>query len=550
MTSRHMTRASKKADGQIVVLAALPLTASIVGAIATLLVTHTPRLALLPLLLTIPLFCLLMESMGDMRTDWGKIFFPALLLTASICYAITFPPGTVPDEPSHARVAYVYANLVTPGYGPDTMRAEDAAFLHEELINHPEVTGERFRAIGNKRPLTCSDNTRITHEELITTDLWGSDPQGHGLDYLVGSSPFYEKIGCTLGIVLGRAFNLSAWATFYLGRLCNALYCCLLIVLAVRLTPVGKGAFMAVSLLPMTLHEIGSYSYDGAILGLCFLALALLLKAIHSDEPMDWREAVPLYASLFLLGPCKMVYSLAAALGLLIPSVRFDSRRDEILFKLGLIAMPVLGVFVMSWEKIATIVTGTSTSSSTETLAHRGPETGTFYTVGDVIRNPLRTLQIMRNTLALKGAGYLVGMLGCSLAWFQGDLINVGIAKLLVPLLLLSALPSERPGDETVASYGTEESGARLRPLPSIAGPILFVALIAAIMLGEMLIWTFNTETIIDGVQGRYFLPMLPLLLLPLSWLKPIPRIASQLALSVFCFVDVVYLVSVIATLL
>lgn len=71
---------------------------------------------------------------------------------------------------------------------------------------------------------------------------------------------------------------------FFLGRLFNMLYAAILIILAVRLTPIGKNMFMAASLMPMTLHILGSYSYDGPIIGMAFLLTALLLRAMRGGE--------------------------------------------------------------------------------------------------------------------------------------------------------------------------------------------------------------------------------------------------------------------------
>jgi len=45
-------------------------------------------------------------------------------------------------------------------------------------------------------------------------------------------------------------------------------------------------------------------------------------------------------------------------------------------------------------------------------------------------------------------------------------------------------------------------------------------------------------------------LPMLPLLLLPLARVRRMPQPAHDVILYVFCFVDVVYLISIFAALL
>ena len=70
-----------------------------------------------------------------------------------------------------------------------------------------------------------------------------------------------------------------------LGMLFNLLYGALLIIFSVRITPVGKKVFMAVALLPMTLHLLGSHSYDVGTLGLAFLLTAFILPPVILSTP-------------------------------------------------------------------------------------------------------------------------------------------------------------------------------------------------------------------------------------------------------------------------
>ena len=574
MALRHYRQSTVNLDKRRLAIAIALMATSVISAVATMELTNTPRLAALPLLLAVPSACLLVASMSDVwtRQRCEHLFFTLLLLCGSLSYALTFPPSTVPDEDSHARVAYVYANLVTPGYGATTMRAEDRDFLEHELVNNSQVTAERFLSTFQGARFTCRDNTPVTHDPLVTRELWGNDPAGHGLDYILSSSPFYVKAGATLGILIGRIFNLSALHSYYLGRICNAFFCCALVSLAVYLAPIGREAFMAASLLPMSLHEMGSFSYDGAIMGLCFVACALLLRAICGDEKVTRNEMIPICVALFLLGPCKMVYSLVAALGLLIPSRRFESRRHEVLCKLALLASPVVGVLAIRFDKVAALLfggAGNTAAAAQEAHDHRGFTEGTFYSVSDVLHDPLGTAAMVWSTLCKNWYQYLFMMLGCSLGWLQPELLSLGMVWPLCLLLVAAALPAARealPISAAQATWRNVARSARHTVLPDptedspeetspdvktcIVSVVLFIALVITVMLGEMLIWTFNTESVIHGVQGRYFLPMLPLLLLPLARVRRMPQEAHDVILYVFCFVDVVYLISIFAALL
>ena len=78
---------------------------------------------------------------------------------------------------------------------------------------------------------------------------------------------------------MGRILGLSAMLTFQLGRIFNLLVFILLIRLAIGVTPYWKNLFGALGLLPITLQQAASASYDAIINGLVFLSIAKTLRS-------------------------------------------------------------------------------------------------------------------------------------------------------------------------------------------------------------------------------------------------------------------------------
>ena len=103
-----------------------------------------------------------------------------------------------------------------------------------------------------------------------------------------------------------------------------------------------------------------------------------------------------------------------------------------------------------------------------------------------------------------KGAYYLFTMLGTWLTWFQPEVRSPDIFGVMLVLILLLALLRSADDGMTLPS-----------PVRALCVGVFVVGSLAA-MASMLLGWTFNTEQIIQGVQGRYFLPYLPLLLLGL----------------------------------
>jgi uncharacterized membrane protein len=100
------------------------------------------------------------------------------------------------------------------------------------------------------------------------------------------------------------------------------------------------------------------------------------------------------------------------------------------------------------------------------------------------------------------GDFYLYSMVGGSLGWLQDNLRAP--YYLDGTLFLCLFIAAQRSNDDPY--------------VPSKKSRMVFglitVASVLAIMLSMLIGWTFNTEIVINGVQGRYFLPVLPLGLL------------------------------------
>ena len=75
-------------------------------------------------------------------------------------------------------------------------------------------------------------------------------------------------------IALGRLLHLNSVPTFYLGRMMNLLLFAILGMLAVRKMPFGKNILFATALLPLTLQQVASYSYDSVIIAFAFYYVA------------------------------------------------------------------------------------------------------------------------------------------------------------------------------------------------------------------------------------------------------------------------------------
>lgn len=438
-------------------------------------------LSALALLFIYVVFYLMRERRGIAA---HALFLVLLIFLGLLCMAV-FLPMTAPDEPYHYFESYFYSNLllfVPSEPGGIMMRGSDISPFR---IYSTQLSGQYFSDLINEWAFFAED------AELKN---FAGFP-GQGFD--IGANPPQTKILSALGITLGRLLGLGAIPVFYLGRVFNFAGFVVLVYLAVRFAPVGKRIFMIVACLPMSLHIATSYSYDATIIGLAFLLIALCLRAIFAEEKLSAGLKVSIGVVVFLLAPCKVVYSVLAFLVLLIPKSKFETRRACTLYKIGVIAIAAFAIVIL---RLPALVSMSQIPSADAQPSIRGEDTGVFYSVGDILGNPLAFVSLLIRTIHVSGGFYIGSMIGSSLGWLQ--ITGPWYVILAFLLLLLLAMPKSVMSDLQIK--GTQKT----------VFACIFVIGAFLVCLSMYLAWTFNTESVIQGVQGRYFIPLLPLLLL------------------------------------
>lgn len=431
------------------------------------------------------LFSRFLESKGKLTVE---LIFLIGVIGLGIFYSVVFAPGAVPDESYHFRASYKLADqLLFLGPTADSlpMRIDDARLL-DGMNESQMISYQKYNMIANQFGLFATQPDYISVASQSAFD-WGSNPP-------------YIKLPSALGIALASLLNLGSYPLFYLGRFFNLLLFAVLAYFAVRITPIGKNAMMVVGLLPMTLHVAASYSYDAGINGLAFLLTAMCFRAIYGKGLISRRDKVGLVVVAALLAPCKVVYTVIVLLVLLIPRERFASQRSSRRFKITVLVCSFAAIIAM---RAATLLqmAGLSPSASTG-LDVRGVEQGEFYSLFSVLSDPLNTILLYIRTFDSMGPFYLDTLVGGSLGWLQAEIH--GPLFITLPLFILLLLSAQRTEGDGIVLPGAHR--------------FVFAGLAAvgflAVMLSMIVGWTFTSETVIQGVQGRYFLPLLPMMLM------------------------------------
>ena len=428
--------------------------------------------------------------------------FPIVILIMGILSCFFFPAGSIPDEPHHFYDSYsYYKSAVFSDF--ETIRAEDEALFVQDGLISKDISEARWG---------------YTESHLFDSSIEGkievaSLPDAEDMIYpvnLISDLP-QQKLPSALGIGIGVALGLNHVWVFYLGRLFNMLFSVALILLAVKITRVGRNAMMVVALFPMTLQLLGSYSYDGPTIGLAFLSTALLTRLFFAKNGITYKDAGFFLLASFLLAPCKVVYSLISLIALFIPKRKFKTNRFCYLFKSLLLGALIVSILLLRFDKIFSLGT---VSTSVDT---RGSETGVFWSLSSILSNPVHSFAFFWHTLEAYGAFWLLNIFGDSLGWFQASTSLPDFVPIIFLVIYILSIIASR-NDNFIAATS-------FRVLGMTAVMISAFGIILSMWLG----WTFLTEPVIQGVQGRYFLPLLPLLAIAIR-----PK-------SIKCSADTVY---------
>lgn len=447
------------------------------------------------------------------------------VLALGILFSMVLPPYSAPDEQFHINQSFTLASTI---YNPYLPVAQSQ--IHSSLRRPSDVD-----VIVQDGETTVFTWQHIA-KNLLTTN---SDPFTHTQDYdeyQVDSSYTMYWISA-FGVLAGFLLRLGFIPTLFLGRLTNLVFFAFLSAWAVKRTPVAKAVFAAVALLPMTLHLAASYSRDSNLLALCLLFAALVLDlAFGPRENIGWKQLIlPALAGLLIV-PSKIVYFPLALLVFLIPAARLGRYSKAV--KGGFLALclavfffsaggqVILNDFVSGSTQVAAGAASSSVSSEITAPAPSAPESSAqsaasapesseetaapqteeapvqddsvCYTLPYILSHPLDTLELAIRSVVENGDHYVKTLIGGTLSYFDP---GVQIAWTWVAaLMILLVLAWLQPGFE----------------LPVWAKALCLLIGLACCGLAVLgcISWTPTYYTTIYGLQGRYFLPVLSLLLL------------------------------------
>ncbi|MHC4783298.1 MAG: DUF2142 domain-containing protein [Planctomycetota bacterium] len=414
--------------------------------------------------------------------------FTVLALTGGLCMVFVNAPFEAPDEASHFWRAYhVYeGKLISSqqgnyvgGWIPKSVATAHLPF--ENLVNHPENRVDR---------------------EVLSKSLQEPFEQEKCFMHLLFAGLYAPVVYVpqVIGIAAGRLLGASALGMMYAGRFVNLLCWIAVVYTAIRITPVFKWVFLLVALLPMGLYLAASLSADVSQNSISLLLLALVLRAFWQKESLHWKHMLAITLLCVFLAFSKQTYFPLTGLVLLIPADRFSGLRNKLLFCVTAIGLSLLVCLLWSMV-IKGLYTPLHGANAPEQLS---------LLMGD----PWGFFKILIDSIQEHWRGYAKTFIGV-LGFLDTPLPNW--IYFSYPFVLMGTALFDRGLGEPM------DKKQRLWILAIGFGVFLLI------QLSMYLTWTKPGEEIIEGVQGRYFLPVAGPILMALFYNRKFKSPAGSL---------------------
>lgn len=397
-------------------------------------------------------------------------FFLVIAIPLSCIYLFLFPPFAQPDTGSHFFAAYRYSNIILnyPNEQDYYGRSDDVSY---------------YRIMGSRRNPSIDDYDMLMEiNRIFCKNRTMVDYEIHeeGMEYYSIVNYWPE----VLGFVIARLLNLGSVIMVYLGRILLLSFYIWAMYHAIKITPIGRSVFFSIALFPMCLMMSSGISYDGMsfLSSMNFIASILALDYDKTSK----RKMIECSCWAAYLGAVKG----GGFLLLLLPVVfvLLNSKDKKSIQRTGIIT----GIGITSTFFFDKIV-----PAGLHLYQFGEENTGKMVALYSLM-HPISYLNMSVTSYVTYLDKLFLGAGGTKLGWLEDNLPTSVIGLLYMVMLLLSLYENDQ--------HALEERHKRT----------FLISIIISMASTPAMLLSFTNEgsRLVEGLQGRYYIPIIPLAVL------------------------------------
>ncbi len=397
-------------------------------------------------------------------------------------------PFQANDEDRHFYRAYANASLKLLPIQQDSAAGNQIGTVYPKSVI---FVAQSFQGI------PFSNGRKISMQNLFTpmkeVSLNSDDTTFYMYPY--SHMSFIPYIPHSVGIAAGKLIDSNPLWLLWFGRLAGMLAFVLIVYYAIRITPILKPVFFLAALTPMSLYQAASITYDSLSTATTFLLLALFLKyALDPVQKIGWREMAVILTVAFVQRFSKDGYILVPFMFLMIPSAKMEKKW---FLWLG------LGIFVLlfflpdwTWGKIVARLN--------------------FRPNGEKpFQNDFRFDRSMNIDYYMNNPGEFISNIFANLMFWKSDWTGgvfgkFGYSYTVMPkaLYIIHGLVL------IMVAFFCGDRNYTIKTRDKVLAGAIVLASFALIVVGFYVGGSPVGAVRIFGMQGRYFVPFLPLILM------------------------------------
>lgn len=440
------------------------------------------------------------------KLDWLQRIYLGIVAPATVALVFLIPPLEAPDERAHILRADAISHgaLLSVMLGPEEHRSGIGGMVDTSLREwmdrlNPSTSSTPILKLSRQGFLATMevvDRENLEEASFPNTSLY----------------PPLLYLHTGLSIALARAVGLPVWTWLYAARLANVLVAIAIIAALMRNTPPSmRAAILILSALPIMIYQLATASTDALLLPVA-LGFACLVARYFTARPVAMAESIALAAASIVICVGKFAYLPFALLPPFAARAAdgYWSRRAQVLAGISLLTVVLWGGW--TWfihDKVLPMQPDVAVSPSDQLNWMAGHVIMAFKIF---VRSVLQDAHWVTQTMV---GSHLANLsLIVSKRAVASSLLILGIALMTVP--------------------------------DGIQAPRWFRMLVAGVCISIFwIVWLllylqFNAvgHWRVEGVQGRYFLPLVFLIFLffpkPLGmrFNSVVPWIAGPYAMS------------------
>ena len=424
----------------------------------------------------------------------------AVMIVLSVIFALTISPSY---ENNFLRLAFLLGILVVFVTPFPHVIDESTHFFRSFMISQGDFYDDTFVGrIGGNVPVNFTDyvdNGKLSIKSLYTDlEKWMSgfdnEKDFYFHPYMSSSIPINHSFAA-VGILLSRLLHLPALFVILSGRLITYLIYVVLCYFAIKKAKYYKGMFFMVSTLPVSIWLAGSYSIDPMVLSSALLYTSICLRHFFDKGgqlKLTKKEKAALLITALMFASVKyLIYSPILLMIFLIPKDRFGKKERAVVCISGVLVFAGL----MLWQIYLL--------NRFPFVEDRNGDVNVSRQISHVFANIPGTIRIFLNYIDTNLLPHIEGF------------NNFKSLSFITPMIgLMTIFGSVFEPDR----YPFTDSKDK-RKLAVLCGGI-FIICSLLIMASLYVGFTPVGSEDIEGLQTRYFLPILIFAMIPISMVK------------------------------